>query len=506
MRSIFKRCVECGPGTPTCPACPSGDICSLVPQTCDECAHMVCIANPSPAPPAAKTNVGAIAGGVVGGVAFMAFLLFLFWRYWAKKRRAQQDQWEIEDEDDLATQKGQSQFNAMKSDAASTKTSRSVAASFLSRASNIIHIAYIPGVTNRFGSGHNSMTAPVPPIPAAYANRTPQTTTPRSPLSHEGDALFFRPSDLRDSTWSDGSSLRSGKRDTQYTTHSITPSLARSSLMSDIYRDDATTEPMPATQVFRALPRMVSVKSFSASATSTPSMETPPTLGPSPGGSGGGVKAVMLGEQPSTTSSPSSHHTGGTFAKATPVTIGGGGAKGKGRIPVVTQQTSNASSLSPPASSTGRSTRSSPLVETANEADDAKDKEDEEDERSRARKSLIRESTAAAASPAPLIQPLESPFFDATELRTPASSTIIPRPNPYAAMSASVGSGPRTKRFNSNIGGDNRGPGGLSAVIEEAAKRASQDPDLDGSSEGGDSTVKRDPSPFADNHAYTASK
>lgn len=510
MRSIFKRCVECGPVTPTCPACPSGDICSLVPQTCDECAHMVCIANPSPAPPAAKTNVGAIAGGVVGGVAFMAFLLFLFWRYWAKKRRAQQDQWEIEDEDDLATQKGQSQFNAMKSDAASTKTSRSVAASFLSRASNIIHIAYIPGVTNRFGSGHNSMTAPVPPIPAAYANRTPQTTTPRSPLSHEGDALFFRPSDLRDSTWSDGSSLRSGKRDTQYTTHSITPSLARSSLMSDIYRDDATTEPMPATQVFRALPRMVSVKSFSASATSTPSMETPPTLGPSPGGSGGsGVKAVMLGEQPSITSSPSSHHTGGTFAKATPVTIGGGGGKGKGRIPVVTQQTSNASSLSPPGSSISRppaSTRSSPLVETANESDDAKEEDEEEDERSRARKSLIRESTAAAASPAPLIQPLESPFFDATELRTPASSTIIPRPNPYAAMSASVGSGPRTKRFNSNTGVDHRGPGGLSAVIEEAAKRASQDPDLDGSSEGGDGTVKRDPSPFADNHAYTASK
>ena len=389
----------------------------------------------------------------------------------------------------MATQKGRtSQFNAMKSDAASTKTSRSVAASFLSRASNIIHIAYIPGVTNRFGSGHSSMQAPVPPIPAAYRQAT-TTSTPKSPLSNEGDALFFRPSDLRDSTWSDGCSLRSGKRDTQYTTHSITPSLARSSMMSDVYRDDATTEPMPATQVFRALPRMVSVKS--SSATSTPSMESPPTLGPSPG-SGGGVKAVMLGEQ-SSTSSPSSQHLGsGTFAgKATPVTIGGG-VKGKGRFPV-TRQTSDGST-STKGSATIRSppSKPSPLVETANESDD------EEDEHARARRSLIRETTAAASSTAPLIQPLESPFFDATDLQTSSSlASQGQRPNPYAAMSASVGSGPRMKR--NNTGTDNRGPGGLSAVIEEAAKRASQDPDHESGMQGGN--AKRDQSPFSDAYA-----
>ncbi|KAI5359614.1 hypothetical protein Slin14017_G105160 [Septoria linicola] len=484
MRSIFKRCVECEPETPTCPACREGDICSLVPQSCDNCAHMVCIANPSPSPKAAKTNVGAIAGGVIGGVVFMGLIVFLFWRYWIKKRRQEQEQEDWEAEDDIATQKGVSQFNAMRSDAASTRTRGSVAASFLSRASNIIHIAYIPGVTNRNGSGHNSLlnTAPVPPIPAAYANRTPQAMTPKSPLSNEGDALFFRPSDLRDSTYSDSSSMRSGKRDTQYTTHSITPSLARSSMMSDVYRDDATTEPMPATQVIRALPRMVSVKSTSA--TSTPSMESPPTLGPTPPGSSGGPKAVMLGEKKSATSSPSSHHTGGTFAKATPVTIGGG--KGKGRFPVARQPSDASTSTK---GSNTKPVKPSPLVETANESD-------EEDEHARARKSLIRESTAAAADPAPLIQPLESPFFDATEHQSNATlaAQTFRGPNPYAAMSASVGSGPRIKR-NDTDHANKRGPGGLSAVIEEAAKRASQDPDHDGI--GG----KRDQSPFSDVHA-----
>ncbi|KAF2215773.1 hypothetical protein CERZMDRAFT_89988 [Cercospora zeae-maydis SCOH1-5] len=233
---------------------------------------------------------------------------------------------------------------------------------------------------------------------------------------------------------------------------------------------------MPATQVIRALPRMVSVKS-GTSAASSPSTESAPTLVP-PSSSGSGVKAVMLGEKSGSASPSSSHHTGGTFIKATPVTIGG---KGKARTPGLSRQASDAST------STGGSNikplKSSPLVETANELED-------EDEHARARKSLIKQTTEAAADPAPLIQPLESPFFDASELQTSASSSSQgSRPNPYAAMSASVGSGPRLKRT------DNRTPGGLSAVIEEAAKRASQEPEHNVIS------GKRDQSPFSDAHA-----
>lgn len=466
MRTIFRRCLQCSPGAPTCPDCARGEICSLVPQSCDECAHMVCIANPNPSPPPQRTNVGAIAGGVIGGVVFMSIAIFIFWRFWIKKRRAQQEaeaeEWE---EDDIATQKG-TRFNAMRSDAVSTRTRASIASSILTRASNIIHIAYIPGVTNRNGgSGHNSLlAAPVPPIPAAYANRTPQATTPKSPLSNEGDALFFRPGSIRDSTYTDSSSIRSGKRDTQYTTHSITPSLARSSMMSDVYRDDATTEPMPAIQVHRVLPRMVSVKSKDSAG--SPSMESPPSSS-----SATGPKVMMPG-QSSPNSSPGS---GGQFAKATQVTVRG---KGKGRFPIARSPSDSSAHTKP--------TKPSPLVETANESDD-------EEEHARARKSLIRDSTALAANPAPLIQPLESPFFDATEVQTSASSSSqAQRPNPYAAMSASVGSGSRRIQRNHS---EARGPGGLSAVIEEAAKRASADPDHQGI--GG----KRDHSPFSDVHA-----
>lgn len=467
MRNIFKRCVQCPTEVPSCPSCNDDEICSLVPQNCDNCAHMTCIANPSPTPKADKPNVGAIAGGVVGGVVFVSLVIFVFWRFWIKKRREQQEleaeEWE---EDDIAQQKGGvRQFNSMRSDTASTRTRGSVAASFLSRASNIIHIAYIPGVTNRSGSGHNSfLAAPVPPIPAAYAN-----TTPKSPLSNEGDALFFRPGDLRGSTYSDSSSLRSARRDTQYTMQSITPSLARSSMMSDVYMDDSAPPPMPATQVIRAAPRMVSVKGSSAS--SSPSMETPPTLG-----SGSGPKVMIAGQSSSAGSSPTSAGTG--FVKATQVTVGG---KGKGRFPIA-RIPSDASSSTKPA-------RSSPLIETANESD-------EEEEHARARRSLIRDSAAKAADPAPLIQPLESPFFDASESQTQASATSqSTRPNPYAAMSATVGSGGRPIKRN----GDNRGPGGLSAVMEEAAKRASQEQEHDGLLPGGGG--KSDPSPFSDSHA-----
>lgn len=388
----------------------------------------------------------------------MAIIMFFLWRFWIKKRREQQDMEAEWEDDDIAQQKGTRQFSAMRSDAASTRTRGSIANSILSRASNIIQIAYIPGVTNRSGSNSILANTPVPPIPAQYAN-----SQPKSPLSNEGDALFFRPGSLRGSTYSDGSSVRSGNRDTKY---SITPSLARSSMMSDVYRDDATTEPMPATQVVRAAPRMVSVKGSSASSPSE-----------SIGSGSSGAKIMVPGQ--SATSSPSNSMRGGNagqFAKATQVTVG----KGKGRFPIA-RQTSD-SSLPP--SAKHAPAVSSPLVETGADSD-------EEDEHARARRSLI-QATSRAADPAPLIQPLESPFFDASETQTAASASAASRPNPYASMSAGVRNQQRPTRR-----ADDRGPGGLSAVIEEATKRASQEPEHEGPA----GSSQRDESPFSDAHA-----
>jgi len=457
LRTIFKRCLKCPPESPTCPDCRKNEICSLVPQGCDACAYMTCIENPSPAPQSQKTNVGAIAGGVIGGVALVGFVMFMLWRFGIKKRREQQEleaeEWE---EDDIAQQKHRG-FNAMRSrsDAASTRTKASLAGSFLSRASNIIQIAYIPGVTNRNRSGHNSLlTTPVPPIPAMYAN-----TKAKSPLANQDDALFFRPGDLRGSTYSGNSSIGSGNRDTQYsarsannrdTQYSITPSLARSSMFSEVYHDDATADPMPALTVMRGAPRMVSVKSSAAS--------TPPASSGS--SNSGSVNAVMIGQSSATSSSPSSLR-----AKATQISVGGN--KDKGRFPV--KQTNTNAPAVP-----------SPLVETATESDE------EEEEHARARRSLVKQPPFEAL---PLIQPIESPFFDATETDTPASSAAQARPNPYATMAASVrNSGQWPKRT------ADRGLGGLSAVMEEAAaKRASEAEDGDGRA--------RDGSPFSDVNA-----
>jgi protein OPY2 len=98
---------------------------------------MTCINNPNPAPTSSGPNVGAIAGGVVGGIAFVVIVVFMVYWFWIKKRREEQDA-ELEEEwqqDDITSQKRNTRFTSMH-DAASTRTRGSLANSILSRASN----------------------------------------------------------------------------------------------------------------------------------------------------------------------------------------------------------------------------------------------------------------------------------------------------------------------------------------------------------------------------------
>ncbi|KAM0715101.1 hypothetical protein Q7P37_009566 [Cladosporium fusiforme] len=474
LRTVFKRCVSCPDETPSCPPCDSKtEICSLVPEDCNNCASMVCVRNPNPAPSSSGPNVGAIAGGVVGGVAFVAIIVFLLWRFHIKKKRAQQDleaeEWEG---DDIAQQKTAQPFQAMHQDAASTRTRGSLSNSILSRMSNVIHIAYIPGVTNRNGNGstHNSMmdNSPVPPIPAARRD------IPRSPLANDDGALFFRPGDLRDSTYS-GTSDFDERRGTQYTRASITPSLARSSIASGIYTNNV--DPMPAQQVVRAAPRMVSVKTSSSH---SPSSETPgsssgePTSASenaqfaanTPAAKGKPVQVMMPGQ--SERSANGSVKSNASYGKAHQITLGGG--KGKGRFPVSREGSQSSSKHAPSVSS--------PLADGETPAADTLSTPDFE----RPNTSLSPIS-ASPASRSPASQPAESPFFDASEM-PPSSSSASARPNPYASMTSSV---TRSREDIPRARGA-RGPGGLSAVIEEATKRASS------------VAGKRDSSPFSDNN------
>ncbi|KAK7611187.1 hypothetical protein BKA81DRAFT_404071 [Phyllosticta paracitricarpa] len=257
LRQLFKRCVQCPNETPSCPACDDDEYCSQMLSSCTTCASAVCVkmdGSSSDGGGKGGPNVGAIAGGVVGGVAFVLLLAFLIWRFYVKRRRdgdGSSEQWsQIEQE------KANNNDFAMQRDArASTHTVGSMASTVLTRASNIIQIAYIPGVTNRSAPqspGH--LAPPVPPIPAAHSQRS-------SPGPEEQH--FFVPGDLRDSTYSGLSDPRT--------------SYARSSVATTIYRDNAVVSPLPAQTIVRGKAAVVSVKSSNTSSPSpTPGSTTPP--------------------------------------------------------------------------------------------------------------------------------------------------------------------------------------------------------------------------------------
>ncbi|KAJ4176458.1 overproduction-induced pheromone-resistant [Fusarium falciforme] len=76
----------------------------------------------------------------------------------------------------------------------STYTVHSIAPTVLTRASNIIQIAYIPGVTNRLTATSPNVLIPlIPPTPMHHAEA--------SRGQGNSDQHFFAPSDLQDSTY-----------------------------------------------------------------------------------------------------------------------------------------------------------------------------------------------------------------------------------------------------------------------------------------------------------------
>lgn len=119
-----------------------------------------------------------------------------------------------------------------------SRSMQSIASTVLTRASNVIQIAYIPGVTNRSEpQSPGTLVPPVPPLPSAHTS------------SGSNDQFMFTPRDLRGSTYSGMTNDR----------RSIATSLARSSIATTIYRNDAIISPMPAQQVRAAKAAMVSV-------------------------------------------------------------------------------------------------------------------------------------------------------------------------------------------------------------------------------------------------------
>lgn len=269
-QSLWRRqeketCVVCDTSKQlVCPPCePNVSQCEFIlPTSCTECARATCVPIDNVSVPSANddqsTNVGAIAGGVAGGLVALAIITYLVWRFGVRTRRRPivQEPWDDGQEQGLDGEKAFAQRRDFRS---STHTVHSIASTVLTRASNIIQIAYIPGVTNRATASPTVLVPPVPPIPIGVS----QASTPAS----TEDQHFFVPGDLRDSTYS-GLSAFSDR--TSYARTSYAP---RSSVASTIYGKSAVVV-APAQTGMRAKPAMVSVRS--AHSNNSNGCSTPP--------------------------------------------------------------------------------------------------------------------------------------------------------------------------------------------------------------------------------------
>lgn len=184
-----RACVQCS-ARPLCPPCAADEFCQLIAQTCNSCAKVSCVkstfntnSNSVAAVSATQAAIGmptstavtpftlvadanangdnsgrtgAIAGGVVGAFIALTLICFLVWRW--KKRQARSYT--------LREKNLDLNDSGLPAKRASTHTVASIASTTHTRASNIIPIAYVPGITNRSNqSSRNSMIPPVPPIP-----------------------------------------------------------------------------------------------------------------------------------------------------------------------------------------------------------------------------------------------------------------------------------------------------------------------------------------------------
>ncbi|KAL8934289.1 MAG: hypothetical protein Q9211_005306 [Gyalolechia sp. 1 TL-2023] len=271
-RNLFKRCATCPDSPPSCPTnCAPGEICSLIPKNCEQCARTQCIGSGStqstPAPKSSGSSVGPIAGGVIGGLLVVMLITYLVWRFCIKNRREEFDQNEWR-ESMAQPEKHNGDFSMHRGARASTHTVGSIASTVLTRASNIIQIAYIPGVTNRsVESSPDLLIPPVPPIPAV----SPLSTPPPG----QQDQHYFMPGDLRDSTYSG----YTADNRTSYarSRSSMTPSVMRNSVATTVYRNDAVINPVPALKIIRGKATAVSLRSNEKnSPADTPRSATPP--------------------------------------------------------------------------------------------------------------------------------------------------------------------------------------------------------------------------------------
>ena len=462
---LFRRCVKCPNEAPPCPTCDSDEICSLILASCDVCAQTQCTKITANSPPGSTQTSsahkgsspvpGAIAGGVIGGVVVIIIITGLVWRFCIKKRRQafEEQEWR---NSQAGMEKDPDAFANQRGARASTHTVASIASTVLTRASNIIQIAYIPGVTNRsVESSPDNMAPPVPPIPAASPSASNASTPQVAQEQH-----FFMPSDLRDSRFSGYTE----DEQTSYGRSSTAP--IRSSVASTAYRNHATVNHPPAQIIARGKANAVSVKSSGKnSPTDTPRSVTPPIPQ---------IDFDRHGRMPIESNSP-------IVARS-----------GVPRAVTVTRSPPTTSSITPPIEISARpSTRPSPSNDenshshtshSINQTPDRDPRRDTgtssiiddastDDEESPAEKSLMGRDFRWQG---------EDRSQDGSSPRQPGfesfSSVSNSRYSHYKSVSASSPEKPGRLTVESALKDKHKRSGSLNQIIEEAARRASREP------------------------------
>ena len=553
--------------TPSCPSCPSGQICSIKVQSCEKCASTSCIDGDEESGPLAAgagsgskkgRDIGAIAGGVIGGMIFIAVVTWLIWRFYVKPRRQQRDEdvdddGDDDDDDDDAwtdgVDGGGSGGGGEKTDrstmlphdrvSASSHAARSAVSSISTRASNVIQIAYIPGITNQ-SSTPGLLVPPVPPLPI------PSTaTTPASTPHHHRDQHFFMP-ELRDSTYSGLSDTA-----TTFNRESMAPSFGRSSVATTIYRSNAVVDPVPAQTVIRGKAAVVSVNGRPTGQSGpddgrapTPPMPAvdygrfgqrgfgavlPPLSPSSPfegrrpaspafsvgstflSGAAAAASAARAGQarpvsvrRPSRSSVARLNHAAGSD-KSDQATAAGADVRSSALTPSTSAASKHSRARRPDlaaAAAAAKNGQTLSLDDDDDDDDDDGDGDDDDDDGdgddepgARARKSIVRqqqrESTRTVIEETPVMP--RSPFSDAQAISTaePASSSPdAPPSGPVTATASGLGLGVSPEIVN------HQRSGSLSEVIEEAARRAAR-----GAGHGAPGSSNREPSPFSDANA-----
>lgn len=247
---LFRRCLQCPDTVPQCPQCADDEDCSFDIGGCNSCASNTCIKRPGASTSSqASSPAGPIAGGVIGGIILVIAVAALVYFFYVKKNRKPDWQKELDDLRANDGEKTPSEHRSFAEHRSKRQSAASMAPSVkttASRQSNVIQIAYIPGVTST--AAHSpEMIPPVPPIPAA------STASPHLPTGNE---QFFMINDLRpESSYTDYYAPNARK--------SYANSFAnRSSIAASEYQD-AVVEAAPARAAVAARANAISVKSSS---------------------------------------------------------------------------------------------------------------------------------------------------------------------------------------------------------------------------------------------------